>query len=104
MKIKAFIAKSAQLVMIIAVIHAGSFVLMEETSEKTERAESEQEAIYSQFNSSRSTKLSGREKPPKKEGSPSQIVRHKQEQEFAKKDYNVNFIYTTSYLDTSPLV
>ena len=100
MLIKSLISKLAQGIMIIAVVYAGSFVLMEETSEKTERTEAEKEALHFQYNSSKSTRL----------------VRSKQQEELTKKipaaegkigivnyayqaDFNINHIYFTSYLD-----
>jgi len=100
MLIRSLISKLAQGIMIIAVVYAGSFVLMEETSEKTERTEAEKEALHFQYNSSKSTRLvkSNQDSEPTSQ-SPLQEDLIQLVHYSYQVDFNVNHIYFTSYLD-----
>ena len=91
--------------MIISVIYAGSFILMEETLEKTERTESEKEAIHYQFNSSKSTKLSKIKKRKKGSFQPSSaFIPVANANPSSLVDFNINHIYFTSFLDSSQTI
>lgn len=76
-------------------------MLMEETTEKTERAESEQEAIQSIWDASKSIRLI------EYNSSSTAVNRHLERkglflyENFQSSDYNIQFIYHTSFLDFS---
>ena len=83
------------------IAYAGSFVLMEEYSEKTEKTEKSEEALYSLYHSkhhakSLSKSLTG------SEGHTSRVdnVVSKSSTYYLPSDFNVHFIYHASYLDS----
>ena len=84
------------------IAYAGSFVLMEEYSEKTEKTEKSEEALYSLYHSKqfgktlkkgKSTLLAGKFRQQKD-------AQRSQSPYFLPSDFNIHFIYHTSYLDT----
>ena len=82
------------------IAYAGSFVLMEETAEKSEKTEKSEEALHSIYHS-KGFRYTLKKKTPHF----ALRVAHKSRQgeptfQFeVSTDFNVNFIYYTSYLD-----
>lgn len=100
--IKSLTSKVTLAIVIMAVVYSGSFVMMEETLKRTERAEGAQEAIHYQYHSTKSNHL--------RDDIEDEITAHptnsqpliQSPQTFSHVfDYNVDFIYCTSFLDTS---
>lgn len=96
--IRKIISKFIQGILVLTVVYAGSFVLMEETFEKTERAEAEQEAIYIQYQTSQNQHHSTAETSVSSKFSrPENSTSHTPKNTVGS-NYNIRFIYLTSFL------
>lgn len=83
------------------ITYAGSFVLMEEYSEKTEKTEKSEEALYSLYHSKHHGKTLTKTTTDSREVS---TKAYKEQVRFITEfylpsDFNIHFIYHTSYLD-----
>ncbi len=86
--------------MIIAIVYAGSFVLMEENTEKTEKTERSEEALQ-HFYSYKAFALSLATKTDEISYSEYYFKNSiNQQRESSLVNYNISFIYTTSFLDS----
>ncbi|MEO1254443.1 MAG: hypothetical protein AAFY41_06100, partial [Bacteroidota bacterium] len=95
--------KITQTFMIIAIIYGSGFAIIEETAEKTERTESEQEAVqWDALKATQLTKINQKNDTAFfKNDRINQACLAKKSWKSA--DYNIHFIYHTSYLDLSYL-
>ena len=82
--------------------YAGSFLVMEESSEKTEKTEKSEEALYSLYHSKNYSKslVKGEKSPANRGASFYSLSTYKLKYYYLPQDFNINFIYHTSYLDS----
>ena len=99
--IKAALKKTFQLILILMIAYAGSFVLMEEASEKTEKTEKAEEALHSIYHTKKFGKSISKgfeyEESLRSELHFSSNLVDSAYHTFS--DFNIHFIYNTSYLD-----
>ncbi len=101
--LNSFLSKLVQSILIITMVYAGSFVYLEESAEKNEKTEKFEEAIH---NGHRSENLKRADATQRRD--PNQFrLETAQKLELptlrqdALNDFNVNYDYTTSYLDST---
>ncbi len=100
---KSILFRLAQGILIIALVYAGSFVFIEESAEKTEKTEKSEEALHRGYYSN-TTKRSVSKQPKNYNKYSAAAVKWREiplvEREVFS-DFNVNYIYTISFLDQS---
>ncbi len=99
--IKSIFSKLAQGILIVALVCAGSFVYVEESAEKTEKTEKSEEALHRSDHSNTAKRLVRLGKKEKNYSPTVSICLVPFVEREIISDFNVNYIYTTSYLDSS---
>ena len=100
--IKSILSKLAQGILIISLVYAGSLVVVEESAEKTEKTEKSEEAIHRNNHSNSFKRALAKQRTKQKhfkgETSKKRLITLSPKKVL--RDFNINFIYTTSYLDS----